>query len=139
MPRAVNSNAREGYMCVGAIVCGHPAGELETMACVFIECSFGLNTTGPEEGEVAPELTWVTAYTRHGWGGRAASLPPVHACSTTSAPVERRRCRGVTREKNKVRDGSGESRMKHRLIALCLYTLHHWHFTVPQKFLWLLL
>ena len=79
------------------------------------------------------------AYTRHGWGGRAASLPPVHACSTTSAPVERRRCRGVTREKNKVRDGSGESRMKHRLIALCLYTLHHWHFTVPQKFLWLLL
>ena len=50
MPRAVISNAREGYMCVGAIVCGHPAGELETMACVFIECSFGLNTTGPEEG-----------------------------------------------------------------------------------------
>ena len=50
MPRAVISNAREGYMCVGAIVCGHPAGELETMACVFIECSFGLNTAGPEKG-----------------------------------------------------------------------------------------
>ena len=51
MPRVVNSNAREGYICVGAIiVCGHPAGELETMACVFIECSFGLNTAGPEEG-----------------------------------------------------------------------------------------
>jgi len=50
MPRAVISNAREGYMCVGAIVCGHPAGELETMACVFIECSFGLNTAGLEEG-----------------------------------------------------------------------------------------
>ena len=50
MLRAVNSNAREGYMCVGAIVCEHPAGELETMACVFIECSFRLNTAGPEEG-----------------------------------------------------------------------------------------
>ena len=79
-------------MCVGAIVCGHPAGELETMACVFIECSFGLNTTGPEEGEVAPELTWVTAYTRHGWVGQAATS----ACSTTSAC---RRRRGVAHEK----------------------------------------
>ena len=50
MLRAVNSNAREGYMCVGAIVCEHLAGELETKACVFIECSFRLNTAAPEEG-----------------------------------------------------------------------------------------
>ena len=64
---------------------------------------------------MAPELTWVTAYTRHGWVGQAATS----ACSTTSAC--RRHRGGVAREKNKRRDGGGVCGTKHRLIALCLY------------------
>ena len=81
MPRVVNSNAREGYICVGAIVCGHPAGELETMACVFIECSFRLNTTGPEEGGMCcvecGMCWWGSKYQMHIYSPQLWTEPPV--------------------------------------------------------------
>ena len=77
---------------------------------------------------MAPELTWVTAYTRHGWVGQAATS----ACSTTSAC--RRHRGGVGREKNKRRDGGSVCGTKHRLDCPLFIYVHHWHFTVLLKY-----
>ena len=45
----------------------------------------------------------------------------------------------VAREKNMERDSGGECETKQRLIATCLYNLHHYHFTVSLKFLQMLI
>jgi len=54
-------------------------------------------------------------------------------------PIASRGTPMVAHKKNMKRDSSGDCGTKQRLIATCLYNLHHYHFTVSLKFLQMLL